>query len=138
MKRERRGSVAPDVEALRRRVEAWRATRVRRSPMPEELWATAFSLVEKHGLWPVARDASVDYGSLKARVERATEGRQKESAGSVGFVEVDACRLLGPTESESAEVELTGADGSKVTVRLEGRRGLDVVALAEAFWRRSA
>ena len=136
MRREQRGAVPSDIEELRNRIESWRATRRNGSPMPEDLWAAAVALAGKHGPYVVARDATVDYGALKLRVERVAERRQSEEASAVEFVEVAASRLLERRETGRAVVELARRDGVTLTVRLEGGAGLDVVALAEAFLRR--
>jgi hypothetical protein len=136
MRRERRGAIPPDIEELRNRIESWRATRKRGSPMPEELWAKAVELAGTHGLYVVARDSTVDYGALKLRGEGAAAGEQRELPGAVEFVEVAASRLLERREAGRAVVELARRDGAKLTVRLEGGARLDVVALTEAFLRR--
>lgn len=133
MRRERRGAVPPAIEELRNRIASWRATRKSGSPMPEDLWAEAVALAGEHGLYVVARDATVDYGALKLRAERAAAGEQRESPGVVEFVEVAASRLLERREPGRAVVELARRDGSTLTMRLEGDAGLDVVALVEAF-----
>ena len=52
---------------LRRRIERWRGTRVKRSPMPPELWTAATELARELGVYRVARELGVGYGSLKER-----------------------------------------------------------------------
>jgi len=37
MSREKRPRISPEVARLRQRIERWRKTRLKRSPMPEEL-----------------------------------------------------------------------------------------------------
>ncbi|HUT77438.1 MAG TPA: hypothetical protein VM285_07115 [Polyangia bacterium] len=106
--------------------------------MPEDLWAAAVALTGKHGVYVVARDATVDYGALKLQVERAAAGEQRASTDAVEFVEVAASGLLERPEPGRAVVELARRDGTTLTMRLEGGAGLDVVALAEAFLRRGA
>ena len=106
--------------------------------MPEALWAAAVTLAGKHGLYVVARGATVDYGALKVQVERAVAGGPREATGPVEFVEVAASGLLERREAGRAVVELARREGTRLTVRLEGGAGLDVVALAEAFLRQGA
>jgi hypothetical protein len=101
--------------------------------MPEELWAAAVSLARSHGVCPIARALRLDYGALKKKMA----GRRKAVGRSpAGFIELDAGPLLGGPEAGGAVVELWGLDGSKLVVRLPERDGLDVLSLAEAFWKR--
>ena len=47
---------------LRRRIERWRWTRAKRSPMPPELWMAATDLARELGAYRVARELGVGYG----------------------------------------------------------------------------
>ncbi|MFQ5516338.1 MAG: hypothetical protein ACE5E8_02090 [Acidimicrobiia bacterium] len=104
--------------------------------MPEELWAAAVCLARQHGLWPIARALGVSYATLKERAARNATERGEIAAGRGGFIEIDGAELIGSANAPPTVVELTDAHGAKLTVRLPGRAGLDVAALADAFWRR--
>jgi len=121
---------------LRRRIERWRRQRTKRSPMPQDLWASAVSLARRHGVYPIARALGIDYGALKKRVAPCRQGGEKAAKISTEFIELAPGPLLGHTGPSGMVVELSEADGSKLVVRLPDGAELDVGSLAEAFWRR--
>lgn len=122
-----------DIAALRIRIDQWRQTRTKTAPMPEELWHQAVALARLHGLGPVSRGLRVDYGKLKARVEQAPE--ENPSLKSTGFVELDRAHLASPHDT-AVTLELSAPDGAKLVVRLNGCEPMDLLGLAQAFWRR--
>ena len=124
------------IEAVRRRIEHWRRVRERRSPMPAPLWAAAVALAGEHGVYPIARALRLNYETLKGRVERRTHGARQDVMRSAGFVALDGAPLIGAAPAGSV-VELSGADGAKLVIRLAGQEALDVRGLAAAFWRRA-
>src|SRR3972149_6942107 len=78
---------------LRGRIERWRCTRAKRSPMPAELWAAATDLERGLGAYLVARELGIGYVSLKDRL-----GADGESGGGepAAFVAVDGAALFAP------------------------------------------
>lgn len=131
-----------DLAEAKKRVEHWRRTREKAGPMPEDLWDVAVRLVRRHGTNPVARALNLDYYSLKRRCNtsgrvrgrtRPTRGSRSRSRAvpSPAFVEVD---VTSPQITPECILELVGARGVRMTLRLRGP--VDVVRLAEAFWRR--
>jgi hypothetical protein len=123
--------VARGVEAVGRRIEHWRRVRVKRSPMPEDLWEAATELARVHGTAAVAWELGLGYESLRQRVER-----DRPAVQTKGFVEIDGAELLGVGRNPGTVVELWDGDGAKLLIRLNEREALDVVSLAAAFWRR--
>ena len=77
MGRSRPCGSAKRMQQVRARIERWRQTRAKRSPMPEALWEAAVELARSEGLHPVARGLQVSYQSLKARVAAASAGSQR-------------------------------------------------------------
>ncbi len=138
MRRGQQPSLAVDIEEVRERVEHWRKTRRKRSPMPQELWEAAASLAGRHGVYPIARALRVNYESLKKRVGRATGDGREAEVRTGGFVELSAEQLFGAGAPPGPVVELADGHGAQVTIRLSGRESLDVVALVDTFWRRPA
>ena len=149
------------VGELLAQVETWRRTREKRGPMPEELWSEAVVLAKEHGTCRIARAVGIDYASLRGRLQRSgtAPARQDESSG--GFVELPttvpadrlACRepgrtveggagsttqFVGAEIEPTATVELTARDGARMTVRLQGTGSVDLLGLAQAFWREAA
>ncbi len=121
---------------LRRRIDRWRWTRTKRSPMPEDLWTAATELARELGAYRVARGAGVGYGSLKDRVgARGGNGARQGAA----FVALDGASLFSaPPASVRSEVELSDASGAKLVIRLGADQTVDVTALLVAFRRRPA
>jgi len=120
----------PDIAEVLKGIEHWRKTRPRPGRMPEGLWSAVVGLVPSHGLNPVARALRLDYYSLKRRFEAAPP-RRKGPERTPAFVEV----ALPPASSTAQCVlELQEPRGGKMTLQMHGP--MDVVALAEAFWRR--
>jgi len=141
MRAKKRPEIAADVTDIGARINRWRATRTKRSPMPAPLWNAAVRLAETHGIYPIARRLPVNYESLKGRVAAATRAREARVAKRAGasFVEwrppaplPSSLPLSGPS------VELGDARGATLTMRLGNGERLDVVGLASAFWHRRA
>lgn len=130
------GAGGARVETVCRRIEHWRATREKRSPMPAQLWEAAVSVARVHGVWATSRVLRINYESLKSRVSGVAEDGRAGAACSAGFVELAAGQLSGAGERAGTVVELAGADGATVVIRLAAGEALDVVALTDAFWRR--
>lgn len=121
-----------DLAPLRAQLFEWRANRTPRSPIPAELWAAAAALARIHGTCPVARALGLDYAALKARQARSA-GSAAESAGLVrpAFVEVSAARGFAPSTGTS--IEITAADGSRMSIQLETGQGRDAAGIVAAF-----
>jgi hypothetical protein len=121
---------------LRRRIERWRWTRAKRSPMPPELWTAATDVARELGAYRVARELGVGYASLRDRLSASSEtNRQKEDA----FVELDGSSLFAVAPATvRGEVELSDASGTKMVIRLAADQTVDVAALLAVFRRASA
>ena len=122
-----------DIEEARRRLEAWRKSRRRGKRIPAPLWALAATLARTHGVSPVSQRLGLDYNGLKRRAEAIRTPRRSQLKPPPGFVELP---LIGqPGQGPNCTVELERGAGAKMTIRWEGKEGLDLVGLAEAFWR---
>lgn len=121
---------------LRRRIERWRWTRTKRSPMPAELWMAATELARELGAYRVARELGVGYGSLKDRVGAQGENGARQADA---FVEFDGASLFAAAPAAvRSEVELSDASGTKMVIRLAADQAVDVGALLAAFRRMPA
>ena len=129
-------SFSLDIEAARRRLEVWRESRSRGKRIPDRLWALAAALARTHGVSPVSQRLGLDYNGLKRRAEAIPPARRSRLRPPPGFVELPlvAQPVLGP----NCTVELARGEGARMTIRWEGKEGLDLVGLAEAFWRSGA
>jgi len=121
---------------LRWRIERWRGTRAKRSPMPPELWRAATELARELGVYRVARELGLGYGSLKDRVDAQGEHGAREAGA---FVELAGASLLSAAPATGrSEVELSDASGTTLVIRLAADQAVDVGALLAAFRRMPA
>lgn len=130
-----------DIADAKLRVDHWRKTREKAGRMPEDLWDVAVRVARKRGINAVAKALNLDYYSLKRHVKASGGARSRKPARArrsapkkkpaPAFVAVD---VTPPETMPECVLELVGPRGVKMTVRLRG--AVDVVALAEAFWRR--
>jgi hypothetical protein len=133
MARQRESKAAPELYRVRNSIEVWRRTRLKRSPMPEEIWAEAMRLARRLGVWRVTSALGLCYESLRRRVEeKSTQTR----ASAPRFVEMRASDLVGMARHDGAVVELCATDGTRMTVRLCEGMPVDMTALVGAFRRR--
>jgi hypothetical protein len=102
--------------------------------MPARLWNEASSLARDLGLHRIKCALGLNYESLKKRVG-GVGTRGSAPAKTPGFVELSGAQLLGP--ERGAVVEITDADGGRLTVQLGTGSELDVAGLVEAFRRRA-
>jgi hypothetical protein len=126
-------SFSLDMEEARRRLEAWRKSRRRGKRIPAPLWTVAAALARTHGVSPVSQRLGLDYNGLKRRAEAIRAPRWSRLKPPPGFVELPLIGQLG--QGPNCTVELARAEGARMTIRWEGKEGLDLVGLAEAFWR---
>jgi hypothetical protein len=126
-------SFSLDIEEARRRLEVWRKSRWRGKRIPGPLWALAAALARTHGVSRVSQTLGLDYNGLKRRAEATTPPRRSGLQPPPGFVEIPL--ISQPGQGPSCTVELERRAGARMTIRWEGKEGLDLVGLAEAFWR---
>jgi len=120
-----------ELVALRRRVEAWRrSSGGRGSRIPEELWNKAVDVARVAGVYATARALRLNYERLKERTGQATG---KPNGNASRFVALELPQLNGGAK---LAVDLVGGDGEQVRIELSGASVMEVVALAEAFWKR--
>lgn len=82
--------------------------------MPEELWRAAVALAREHGLYATSRDLRIRYESLRARLDAMPERGTERAARAF----VDLGSAVGATQDNRTVVELVGASGAKLTIRL--------------------
>lgn len=143
MRRAKRDGLQPEIRKVRERVERWRGTRAKRSPMPDKLWAAAVALAQTHGVYRISQDLGVNYDSLKARLAKAGRGarsrgrrsqvRRATGNGQPKFVELEPMPALATLGSDGVLVEVQDATGSKLTIRLDATSTVDVCAVLAAF-----
>ena len=129
-------SISLDVEKAYRRLEVWRKSRRRGKRIPAPLWALAATLARTHGVSRISQKLGLDYNGLKRRAEATRPPRRPRLKPPPGFVELPLIEQ--PCNGSNCTVELARGEGARMTIRWEGKEGLDLVGLAEAFWRSGA
>jgi|WetSurMetagenome_2_1015567.scaffolds.fasta_scaffold182445_3 hypothetical protein len=129
---------APDLDEVRGQIEHWRKTRPSRGTMPRELWEAAATLARSHGIYAVSQHLHISYDSLKTHVEGATLPKAKalKKPLSPEFVELGPVLPQRPVV-DATVMELVGASGSRLIVRMSGAAGADVVALIRELYNRA-
>jgi len=133
MARQRKSKAVPELQRVRNSIEVWRRTRLKRSPMPEKIWAEATHLARRLGVWRVTSALGLCYESLRRRVE---EKSTRTRASAPRFVEMRAADLAGMPRHDGVVMELCATDGTRMTVRLCEGKLVDMTALVAAFRRR--
>lgn len=129
-------SFSLDIEEARRRLEVWRKSRSRGKRIPDRLWALATALARTHGVSSISQRLGLDYNGLKRRAEATPPPRRSRLRPPPGFVELPL--VAQPVFGPNCTVELARGEGARMTIRWEGKEGLDLIGLAEAFWRSGA
>jgi len=137
MGQKRRPAAMPEeVRRVQARIEYWRRTRKKRTAMPAHIWQEAAELARVHGIYRTAQVLRLSYDSLKRHVTGAPDDGRGGKKSYPGFVDLGPARMMGIGQPTGPVVELSDADGAKLTIRLTGGCELDARALAEAFWSR--
>lgn len=120
---------AAGMAAMGEALETWRrANGGRGRPIPEALWREATELARTNGIAKTARALRLDPKRLEARVRAAAivTAPTKEAAA---FVDLGMVGLREPTV-----VYFLRRGGDELRIDVPG--GVDLVALAQAFWSR--
>lgn len=113
------------------KLNEWRSSRPHaRSPIPEELWKQAASLLANYSLSEVHRELGLNASKLR-QIYRSQPKPQPASA--LDFVEV---KWPLPQGSGLIEAEFERVDGAKLRIR-GGSEGLDLRRLVSFFFRRA-
>lgn len=101
--------------------------------MPPRLWDEASSLAREQGAYRIKCALGLNYRSLKKRIGAGAAGSAPAKAPE--FVEMSGAQLLGT--ARAVVVEVSDADGGRLTVQLGAGSELDVAGLVAAFRRRA-
>ena len=119
-----------DLNQLHEQLIAWRRRRAGRQRIPAEVWTAATALARVHGAGRVGRTLRLDFYQLRERLQRPRIEPASPTFVEVGWPTAPAMAGRGCT------VELL--DGSHQRLRMEvSGDAPTLVALAEAFWRRT-
>jgi hypothetical protein len=128
-----------DLEAAREALTSWRRTHGGRGrPIPPALWSKAADVARGVGVPEVARALRLDAGKLARLVEGGAESAPRSDVGPGDFVELGDLELGTLRVSRRTVLELVGQEGDRVRVEVGDDGGVDLVAIARAFWGRRA
>ncbi len=119
------------LDELRGQIEDWRENRKAPGPMAVELWDEAVVLARKFGVCRIARALTLDYTSLRKRVEKVPErGLVKPT-----FVHLPmtVAPEMAPSATPGAMIEITTPDGARLHIHLEAGRGMEAAGIVAAF-----
>ena len=120
----------PTIEDVRHQFEQWRKDRKHRSPIPDNLWERAVSLVAEHSINTVSRSLRIGYTPLKRRVLASRSENVRESMTYSDFVALDL-RTSMPTAECILEKE--GKNGLKMRLHIKGHLGLHPLEIVKEF-----
>ena len=110
------------------RFAAWRKTRQHRSRIPEELWAAAVRLSNKHSIHKISRALRLSSADLKERIKKSYT--VQNNTPSLEFIPID----IAPTQLAECIVEMEHRNGNKMRMHFKGNADLDLQSFAKAFW----
>jgi hypothetical protein len=125
---ELKGRIGP----LRQQVEEWRKHKGSNEKMPEPLWEAAIELAKVYGVSPVQRILRIDYRGLERRALGITKPAAKaRSTMRPSFIQLPSL----PTRRAEHLVELEDGTGRKLSLKVAAGHLVEVLPLAQAFWR---
>jgi hypothetical protein len=126
------------IDATRQRITEWRATRLRLSPMPGELWRSAVELARTYGVSPIARALSLDHASLRKRLgETASTKLNTKNVATEQpqqFVELPMSAQPFGAGLPVVALALSDGSGARLELQLGSVAAPDVVRIAQAIW----
>ena len=117
------------LEKLRADARRWRDQG--RRQLSDALWESAVQLAEEHGISPIAKAIGVSYQAVRNHVKGAQA--TGESGNQAEFFELDMMQVA--AGAAQCVVEFHDSNGAKMVIQMSGQCELDVVALADMFWR---
>jgi hypothetical protein len=130
-----------DLDTMREALATWRRSYGGRGrPIPAALWSDAADVARASGVAETARALRLDPRKLAKLAEGRAEGAPRSVVEPARFVELGGFGLGEPREPRTVVVELVGREGDRVRVEVAGGAGggVELVALARAFWSRSS
>lgn len=134
---------AGSLDETRAALERWRRTHGGRGkPIPAALWTAAACVARAEGVIATAHALRINPAKLARLVATtAAPARPTSSAracAAPGFVALEGLRVP-PNREASVVLELRSASGDSMRVEVTGdAHGLELAALARAFWDREA
>lgn len=126
-RRKRKEEVPARLLQLKRRFIQWRKTRVPGNRIPARLWKSAARLAADYGVNRTAKVLTLDYYSLKQRVDDQAANATPDST----FIELPPASI---GQVNECTIELEDGVGASMRMHLKGADLPDVLALGRSFW----
>lgn len=121
---------ATDIEQVRQQFQAWRQSRKKRTPIPQNLWTAAIELTALYSICHVSKALGLNYTALKEQVIKLTPRHKRvEPRCSSTFIE-----LPYPTPALESTMEMIKPDGAVMKIQIKGATRWDLLELGKAFW----
>lgn len=121
------------LEKTRERFESWRRKRKNKTAIPENLWEEAIGHCEKYGMGLTAKALRLNHSKLKKRKEAS---RKKILSPFVELMAKENVNIK-PEKKSECHIEVEGADGKEIKIKLIGEATAKVITVLEALQRRS-
>ena len=138
MGRPKHAALPSQIGDILARIQAWRSSRKRGAPMPEDLWRVAGEWASKVGINPVRKALGLSYAELKkhSQPKQALQVLQRPDPVPPAFAELDGAFFAGGVSPAGPTVEVTNPDGGRLVMRLALGSPVDALCLLEAFLER--
>ena len=123
------------LDAVKESFRQWRCTRIKKGPIPEDLWQAAAKLWDSYSLCKIAKELKLDYNQLKHRIRQRSpqpQSFQLPQSQPCQFIEVHIDRIkiasngaIGPCVPSLHVVE-TGRKETILSYRGKGVTAEDV------------
>jgi hypothetical protein len=116
-----------ELSRMRRRLDEFRRGSRPGKALPQWAWPAAGRLARRYGVHATASALGLEYNKLKrasgattvSAVGRTAKRRRTGAGSAVKFVELGGLRAPSAVAADEALVEVVGADGVRVAVRLK-------------------
>jgi len=115
----------------------WRASRNKKTRIPESLWEEAVDLYPEYTMGKISSTLRLSYTDLKKRIKKMKElGSSSESENIPAFIQVDFPSE--PTGVSECVVEMEDGNGAKMRMCFKGKTDFDLLELGRSFWRKNS
>lgn len=121
------------LELVRARLENWRATRIKRTRIPKDIWSDILDLLTDHSKGKISQTLGVGYEQinqhLNARREEQIINEPVTVKNAHPFIELEA----GMTNVASNTIEIKNARGLTMTLHTQNEKL--IVSIIQSFYR---
>jgi hypothetical protein len=131
-------SASDDLTRTRLLFEQWRATRPRKSKIPDELWQAAVALHSRYSASQLCRELRLSAGALRSRLPKTTPALHAPHPAFVSLpTEPLGWTVPALPTGAAAEIRLVWerADGTRLHLALPASQWTQAEALCSAFLR---